>query len=207
MYRTFGNEIGAIDQNSRYVAQAAAEHIRESIGTDWETDELIIGDWLGDCPQDLISYAAGEALGLSKLEKLIVAAEAAGDLWALGHRAILAGHVAKQQSDTPAALTFWRRGLDACEKISADNVPLEIQQSQEHLELVTLAVVSPANDPQDAPRIPRMLYLVSQKHLDRYGWLTAEQKHTGHEAPSLHESWCYAGILSKSFCCKFSLLS
>eukprot|EP01047_Picozoa_sp_COSAG01_P016834 COSAG01_NODE_874_length_12972_cov_15.914343_7_plen_261_part_00 len=146
------------------------KHVRESIGTDWETDMLIVDGWLGDCPQDIISYAVGEVLGLPKLEELIHTAEVAGDLWTLGRRAIIAGHVAKHQGNPAASLAFWRKGLDACEKISAEEIPLEQRQSQEFLEIVTLGVMSGANDPQDASRIPRMLYLVEQEHLDRCVW-------------------------------------
>lgn len=166
--RTFGNEIGTIDQNARYVATSAIRHVRESIGTDWETDALVLDVWLGDCPQDLISYAVGEALGIPKLEKLMDAAEAAGDLWALGRRAIVAGHVAKRLSDKAALASFWRRGLDACEKVSTEDQPLEQRQSQESLETVTLAALGTMNDPQDASRIPRMLHLVEQEYLDRH---------------------------------------
>eukprot|EP01047_Picozoa_sp_COSAG01_P017247 COSAG01_NODE_909_length_12785_cov_4.201876_7_plen_63_part_00 len=62
------------------MADAAVKHVHESMGTDWDTDALIVDVWLGDCPQDLISHAAGEALGLLKVETLMNVAETAGDM-------------------------------------------------------------------------------------------------------------------------------
>eukprot|EP01047_Picozoa_sp_COSAG01_P043514 COSAG01_NODE_3870_length_5605_cov_4.345260_8_plen_265_part_00 len=163
--RTFGNEIGTIDLSARYVANATVNHVHESMSSDWEKDELITGQWLHDCPQDLITHAVGEALGLSKLQKLIDTAEAAGDGWALGRYTMLAGQVAKVNGDKSGALDFLRKGLDACEKLPAQDMPADQVQAKELLELVTLGTLCGSNDPQDFSRLPRMMHLIKEEHL------------------------------------------
>ena len=119
--------------------------------------------------QDIITQATAEALGLERLEQLVVADEEAGDLWKVGRRAIMAGYLCKLRGDDMQELYgWWRRGLDALEKLGASGTAVDAQrETQEALELTTLALLGVANDPQDALRIPRMEYLLAQNNLDR----------------------------------------
>ena len=161
------NDFGAVDLCTNYIADHATSHVAAGMLKDWESDYLLINEWLGDCPQDLVSYAAGGALGLDKLGKLADAAEAASDQWALARRTILAGHIARHRGDILAALPAWRRGLDALEKFSAEEASIEQRQLQEALELETITQLSAVQDPVDAARIPRCMHLLEQEHLDR----------------------------------------
>eukprot|EP01047_Picozoa_sp_COSAG01_P017248 COSAG01_NODE_909_length_12785_cov_4.201876_8_plen_133_part_00 len=72
--------------------------------------------------------------------------------------------MAIRQGDKKRGFELWRRGLDVINIVDA---PLEQRQQQELLEIQTLAVLSSANDPQDATRIPRMLYLCDQESLNK----------------------------------------
>eukprot|EP01047_Picozoa_sp_COSAG01_P085807 COSAG01_NODE_19012_length_1037_cov_1.124733_2_plen_254_part_01 len=148
------------------MSEASVKHLRKALGIIQETDELLIA-CLDDCPQDLITLAAGELLGLSKLETLSDSAEEDGDLWKLARRAILAGCIAGRQANVQARWKHFRRGLDACEKIGTQEISDKQCQERETLELVTLSLLSNASDPQDAARIPRMLALIDQEHLDK----------------------------------------
>eukprot|EP01043_Picozoa_sp_COSAG02_P048240 COSAG02_NODE_4721_length_5052_cov_14.669695_4_plen_164_part_00 len=161
------NDFGAIDLRTKYLADHAIYHIEAGMLTEWESDDLLINEWLGDRPHDLISYAAGECVGLDNLGKLADSAEAASDMWALARLATLAGNVARHRGDSLAAAPAWRRGLDALEKLASEEAPIDQRQLQEALELETLTQLSAIQDPADAVRIPRCMYLLEQEHLDR----------------------------------------
>ena len=167
--RTLAGALGQTDQCVKYVGDAAIKHVKEAMSSDGKSDDLVTDTWLGDCPQDIITQAVAEVLGLERLEQLVSAAEAAGDQWTLGRRAILAGYACQQRGGTIQDTYGWfRRGLDALEKLgSASGTATEERETQEALELTMFGVMSPASDPQDAARIPRMVYLLEQDHLDR----------------------------------------
>ena len=173
-----GGDPGQADQRARYVLDAGVKHIAESMSPDWKADELVVNDWLGDVPQDVITHFVAEVLGPERLEQLVAASEAADDLWMLARRAILAGYLCSRRND-PNAFVWWRRGLDALDKLSTSSTDTEERQTQEALEMQTFMALCAATDPQDEPRIPRMLYLTEQDHLDRcaciYAFLTSRR--------------------------------
>ena len=165
-----GGQIGQPDRLAHYVGSAAFEHVKlgwlKGSGDDWESDELAINEWLGDCPQDAITLAAGKVIGLARLEKLVAAAEAAGDHWLLAKRAILLGQL-EMGNNREAMLSWWRRGLDALGEVSSGSPTPEQREVQEGLEISTFAQMSLANDPADARFLPRMEYLLEQEHANK----------------------------------------
>ena len=88
-------EMGQPDKIVAYVQDSAAKHIEAGMLEDWESDALAIDGWLGDCPQDLITHATAKVLGTERLDKLVAAAQAADDQWALARRAIESGYLEK----------------------------------------------------------------------------------------------------------------
>jgi len=160
--------MGQPDKAVAYVQDAAIKHIEEAIHpADWESDVLVIDGWLGDCPHDMITHATANVLGMERLEKLMTAAEDSDDQWALARRSVLAGHLVKRGGDVSAPHELFRRGADALGKLVASDATAEERQTQEALELHTLASLMVANDPADAKYLPRMQHLVQQEHLDR----------------------------------------
>lgn len=162
-------EIGQIDKTVTYVRDAVSKHIEAGISEDWESDDVVVDGWLGDSPQDIITHATAKVLGMKRLEKLVAAAEAANDQWALARRAIATGYLIKKETgDTSACYEWLRRGADALGKLAAGDARNEERQTQEALELETLGLgLAVGSSPEDAKYMPRMQYLVQQEHLDR----------------------------------------
>ena len=124
---------------------------------------------IDDCPQDMLTHAAAEVLGLERLTHLVEAAEEAGDQWLLGKRAILAGHLVLAAGEAATGFDWFRRGLDALvtlSTLSASYTPEQVQ-SQEALELETLGGLCVQSNPQDAKYMARMEHLTQQEHLNR----------------------------------------
>jgi hypothetical protein len=161
--------IGQPDPSLRYVDEAAIHHIKlgwiTTGGDDLESDDVAISDWLGDCPQDILTNTAAKILGLARLEKLTDAAEAAGDQWLLARRAVLAADLARIASDTAAKLGWWRRALDALGELASGNASPD-RQMQELMEMKVFCILSAASDPADAKYLPRVQYLLELEHTD-----------------------------------------
>lgn len=96
--RTSGG-LGGRSALAQYVQDTAQKHISGAIqaSEDWQSDTTIKA-WIGDCPHDILTVAVGQVLGVEKLETLASVAEAADDHWLTARIAILAGHVAHQNS-------------------------------------------------------------------------------------------------------------
>ena len=55
--------MGQPDKAVAYVQDASIKHIEEAIHpADWESDDLVIDGWLGDCPHDMITHATANVL-------------------------------------------------------------------------------------------------------------------------------------------------
>ena len=164
-----GSSTGQPDPSLRYVDEAAIHHITLGWMTtgddDLESDDVAISDWLGDCPQDILTNTAAKILGLARLEKLTDAAEAAGDQWLLARRAVLAADLARIASDTAAKLGWWRRALDALGELASGNASPD-RQMQELMEMKVFCILSAASDPADAKYLPRVQYLLELEHTD-----------------------------------------
>jgi hypothetical protein len=157
-----GDGLGQPDQRVRYVNDTAVKHVKESMGADSNPDALVLSEWLGDSPPDIITLAVAAALGPEKLELLIAASEAANELWALACRAAAMALLCKRLGQPQESFKWFRRGLDALEKLSASDADGEERQAQDSLELMLFAELSCANDPADASRIPRMVHVLQQ---------------------------------------------
>lgn len=157
-----GDGLGQADQCVRYINDAAVKHVRESIGSDCKSDDLVLNAWLGDYPPDIITLAVAEVVGQEKLEELIAASEAANELWALACRAVIMGFQCKRLGQPQESFKWHRRGLDALEKLSASDADGEQRQAQDGLELLAFSLLSSANDATDASRIPRMVHVLQQ---------------------------------------------
>ena len=163
-----GGEMGQPDKTVQYVRDAIGKHIESGMLEDWESDALAIDGWLGDCPQDLITHATAKVLGTERLDKLVAAAQAADDQWALARRAIESGYLEKTgNGDMPSYYELLRRGADALGKLAAGDATPEERQAHEALELETLAQLTSGVNPEDTKYMPRMQHLIQQEHLDR----------------------------------------
>jgi hypothetical protein len=157
-----GAGLGQSDQRVRYVNDAAVKHVKESMGSDSNPDALVLNEWLGDYPPDIITLAVAEVLGPEQLEELIAASEAANELWALACRAVAMALLCKRLEQPQESFKWHRRGLDALEKLGESDADAEERQAQEGLELMVFSELSCANDPTDASRIPRMVHVLQQ---------------------------------------------
>ena len=109
------------DKVTAYIIEHAGYHIVQGWGEDMESDELAIGGWLGDTPQDELVLAAGRVLGVPKLISRADQAEAGTEWWLAARLHNVARNLLAGSEGSGAATTSLLKCLDALANIEPEN--------------------------------------------------------------------------------------
>jgi hypothetical protein len=118
------------DKVTGYIIEHAGYHIAQGWDEDMESDELAIGGWLGDTPQDSIVLAAGRVLGVPKLIARAEQAEAGTEWWLAARLHNVARNLLSGSEGSGASVPSLLKCLDALVNVEPgherDDMELEL---------------------------------------------------------------------------------